>query len=181
MELGGDEKKIQALFSELSLENQSVVPQFEHLWTGARSAVAPPREKTFIRPLAVLVSLLVTAAAGALTLWTWDRLTASSTANIANYVPKPAPVEVLYQPTPVKIRETLRPIQRKKHVLRKRQTDRSVMAEARLLSNWQSPTQRFMQSPAAVALDSLPQLNQSVKDLESFLPKKTEIMKESNR
>ena len=33
MELGGTEKRIQALFSELSLEDRTHVPRFEQLWT----------------------------------------------------------------------------------------------------------------------------------------------------
>ena len=173
MELGGDEKRIQALFSELSLENQSAVPQFEQLWTRARRAAAPPREKTFFRP--VLVSLTVTLAAGALALWMWS--TFASSPKITSYVPQQSLVEVSYPSTSVKIvRETIKP-RRRKHISRQR----TLMTEAALLSNWQSPTQRFMQAPASVALDSLPQLNQSAKDLESFLSKKDEIMKESNR
>lgn len=38
-----------------------------------------------------------------------------------------------------------------------------------------------MSSPTELSLSSLPQLNQSVKDLESFLSKNSEIMKESNQ
>ena len=180
MELGGDEKKIQALFSELSLENQSLVPQFEHLWTRARSAVVPPREKSFLRPTAVFVSVLVTAAVCSLAVWTWYRFAPLPT--IGYSVPQPASVAESYQPTiPVKVvTEKIKP-PRQKHNTRARQVERDIATEAALLSSWQSPTQSFMESPTSVALGSLPQLNQSVKDLESFLPKKNEIMKESNQ
>jgi hypothetical protein len=76
--------------------------------------------------------------------------------------------------------EPVRPHQpRKKRVVRQRQSD-SVFSEAALLSRWQSPTQNFMQSPSSVSFNSLPQLNQSAKDLESFLPK-NEGIKESNQ
>ena len=33
MQLAGPEKRIQALFSELSLEDRTHVPRFEQLWT----------------------------------------------------------------------------------------------------------------------------------------------------
>jgi hypothetical protein len=62
---------------------------------------------------------------------------------------------------------------RKKRTVRQRQSD-NVYTEAALLSQWQSPTQNFMQSPSSVSFNSLPQLNQSAKDLESFLPKPKE-------
>jgi hypothetical protein len=68
-----------------------------------------------------------------------------------------------------------------KHLARRRQVDRGIATEAALLSSWQSPTQQFMASPTDLALGSLPALNQSAKDLESFLSKNSEIMKESNR
>jgi len=185
MELSGDEKRIQALFSELSFENQSLAPQFGHLWTRAqqqsslRRAVAPPREKNFFRPVAVIVSLLVTGAAGSLGVWAWYSFTPSP--NIANYSAQPVPVDVGYAPTPVRlVREKVK-LRHPKHIARQRQVDRNITAEAALLSSWQSPTQQFMESPTSLALGSLPQLNQSVKDLESFLSKKDEIMKESNQ
>jgi hypothetical protein len=182
MELGGDEKRIQALFSELSFADQSRVPQFAHLWTRAqaiqvsalRRAVASPREKTFIRPMAILVPVLVIAVVCSLALLTWSRFTPSPNPNIVNYV-------VPDTPNPVKpVLERVEP-RRQKHITRRRQVDRSLATEAALLSSWQSPTQQFMASPTVLGFSSLPQLNQSVKDLESFLSKNSEIMKESNR
>lgn len=171
MELGGDEKRIRALFSELSFEDQSRVPQFGHLWTRAQA----PREISTrgIRRL-VLVSLLVTAAACSLAAWTWYRSSQSPLPNIAIQLP---PFEAPHTPAqPVRIEP-----RHQKHIARRRQVDRRVATEAALLSSWQSPTQRFMSSPTDLTLDSLPQLNQSAKDLESFLSKNSEIMKESNR
>ena len=179
MELGGDEKRIQALFSELSFADQKRVPQFGRLWTQAstsRRAVAPLREKNLIRPVAVLVSLLVTAAACSLAVLTWYRST--QTLNIVVHLPPP--VEA-YTPTPVKVEPGRIDSRHQKHIARRRQVVRSIATEAALLSSWQSPTQRFMASPTDLALGSLPALNQSAKDLESFLSKNSEIMKESNR
>jgi len=56
-----------------------------------------------------------------------------------------------------------------------------VVTEAALLSKWQSPTQTFMEAPTAVALQTLPQLNQSVEDLKLFLSGNNETIKESNQ
>jgi len=175
MEFSGDEKRIQALFSELSFADQSRVPEFGRLWTQvstSRRAVAPLREKNLIRPVAVLVSLLFTASACSLAVWTWYQST--ETPNIAIQLP-PA------TPTPVKLQPARIDSPRQKHIARRRQVDRSIATEAALLSSWQSPTQRFMSSPTDLELGSLPALNQSAKDLESFLSKNSEIMKESNR
>lgn len=171
MELGGDEKRIQALFSELSFADQSRVPQFGHLWARAQSKEIGAR--SVARPVAILVSLFVTAAACSLAGWTWYRFTQSSP-NIAIQLLPSATFEAPVQPVKIEPR-------RQKHIARRRQVDRSIVTEAALLSSWQSPTQGFMSSPTELSLGSLPQLNQSVKDLESFLSKNSEIMKESNR
>jgi hypothetical protein len=173
-ELGGDEKRIQALFSELSLADQRRVPQFGRLWS--RCAVAPLREKTLIRPMAVLVSLMVTAAACSFAAWIWYR--SIQTPNVVIQLPT---VEAPYIPSREKVQPVKIEPRRQKHITRRRQVGRSIATEAALLSSWQSPTQQFMTSPTSLALGSLPPLNQSVKDLESFLSKNSEIMKESNR
>jgi len=172
MELGGDEKRIQALFSELSFENQSRVPQFGQLWT--RAQAKETRAARLTRPVAVLVSLLITAAAGSLVVWTWYTSTPNS--NIVIQPPPTVTFEARHTPTPIKLEPS-----RKKHIARRRYVDRNIAPEAALLSNWQSPTQQFLASPTDLALGSLPTLNQSVKDLESFLSKNSEIMKESNK
>jgi len=103
MELGGDEKKIQALFSDLSLEDQSRVPQFGHLWARAQ-AKKETAAGSLGRPLAVLVSLLVTAAACSLAVWTW--YTSTQTPNIVVQLPPPVTSEARYTPT----RDTLVPV-----------------------------------------------------------------------
>ena len=184
MELGGDEKRIQALFSDLAVEDQSRVPHFGRLWTRAqtsalRRAVAPLREKSFIKPIAVLASCFVTAVACTLVIWAWSRSTPSPIPGIVNSQPQPqntAGALAITQPVKVVAISESKKVRR-----RKRSFDRRIATDAALLSSWQSPTQQFMQSPTALVLSSPPPLNQSVKDLESFLSKNSEIMKESNR
>jgi hypothetical protein len=65
--------------------------------------------------------------------------------------------------------------------MRQRQTERAALRQAAVLSNWQSPTNILLNSPIASVLGSLPQLNQSARDLEQFLPKNNEVMKESKQ
>ena len=182
MEWGGDEKRIQALFSELSFEDQSRVPQFGRVWTRAQAR----KEIGFSRPVAVLISVLVTAVACASAIWAWYRLAPTPVQGIVNVQPQPQnqlavvstpqPVKVVVDSQPEKVRRRPR-----KTFVRQRQIDRSLTTELALLSNWESPTQRLLESPTGLVLNSLPQLNQSVKDLQSFLPKNTEVIKESNQ
>jgi hypothetical protein len=172
MELGGDEKRIQALFSELSFEDQNRVPQFGNLWTRAQAKEIGAR--SIVRP--VLVSLVITAAACSFAAWTWYR-----SAHAPNLAPPSITFEASYTSSPVTPLPAKIETRHHKRIVRRRQVDRTIATEAELLSSWQSPTQQFMSSPTDLALGTLPQLNQSVKDLESFLSKNSEIMKESNR
>ena len=159
MELSGTEKRIQALFSELSLEDRSRVPRFEKFWTTTMRP-AP----MFRRSWAVTAAVVVVVAASSLALWSRQSQT------VLNI--EPVAIPTLTSPQLALIVETPRsqpPRHRK--IIQQRQSDK-VINEAALLSRWQSPTQNFMQAPSSVSFDSLPQLNQSAKDLESFLPKK---------
>jgi len=157
MELGGTEKRIQALFSELSLEDRSRAPRFEKLWT---ETTRPARG--FIRSWAVTAAVVVVIAAASFALWS------RQSPLVLNIAPLELPL-----PRLALIVEPRRPQQpRQKRIVRPRQTNRVDFSEAALLSRWQSPTQNFMQSPSSVSFNSLPQLDQSAKELESFLPKK---------
>lgn len=170
MELGGTEKRIQALFSELSLEDRTHVPRFEQLWTRVeRTSHAP----WFRRSWVVTAAVVVIAASSSFALWSRQSQTVLNIAPLE--IPTPASPQVAL------VVEPARPHQpTKKRVVRQRKSD-SALSEAALLSRWQSPTQNFMQSPSGVSLNSLPQLNQSAKDLESFLPKNDERKKEWNQ
>jgi len=121
----------------------------------------------------------VVAITMSLSLWSWSR-TAEVTLNIA---PQKIPDFALSRPPQVAIvnEPSKTPFQRQKTRVQKRRSERNEMSEVHLLSSWQSPTQSFMQAPSSVVFNSLPQLNQSAKDLESFLPKNNEVLKESNQ
>ena len=162
MELGGTEKRIQALFSELSLEDRTHVPRFEQLWTRGEKTSRTP---LFKRSWAVTAAVVVITTASSLALWSTQSQTVLNIAPLE--IPTPASPQIASVVEPTGSQQP----PRKKRIVRQRQPD-AVLTEAALLSRWQSPTQNFMQSPSNVSFNSLPQLNQSAKDLESFLPKK---------
>lgn len=181
MELIGDEKRIQALFSELSLEDQSSAPQFHKLWNRAE-ATRPVR--WFSRAVVVIASAVLTAAACALVTWSWYTSTQQSPAQNAINIPLQTPTTPVPRvPEPDKLASgSLRPRhERQRRIPRQRQTERALTRDAAMLSSWQSPTEKWMQSPTSLVLNSLPQLNQSVQELQQFLPKNNEAMKESNQ
>ena len=155
MELDGTEKRIQALFSELALEDRRRVPHFEKLCTET-TRKAP----VFRRSLAVTAAVVIVAATS-FALWSRQSQT------VLNIAPLEIPTPVSPQLASIVEPPRLQQPHRKRTI-----RQRSVLSEAALLSRWQSPTQNFMQSPSSVSFNSLPQLNQSAKDLESFLPKK---------
>jgi len=174
MELAGDEKRIQALFSELSLENQTRTPRFEKLWQGAE-ANAPARA-----PLAtrfVLVAILIIVVMSFLGARAW--LSSSQTQHAAHIPAQLIPTTSaprVQQSEQASSRDVVRPRR-----LIRRHTERAAIRQAEMLSNWQSPTNVLLNSPTASILSSLPELNQSARDLEQFLPKNNEVIKESKQ
>jgi hypothetical protein len=159
MQFDGTEKRIQALFSELSLEDQSCAPRFEKLWT--RAAPTPLFRRSFVLAAAVIVIAVGLSFA----LWSTQ---SESALNIA-----PLETPTLTAPQPNQFAVVVESPRAQPHPRQKRITrPRQIITDAALLSRWQSPTQSFMQSNSVPVFNSLPQLNESAKELESFLPKK---------
>lgn len=177
MELSGDEKRIQALFSELSLEDQSFVPRFEKLWLRAESNTRIPAPG-IMRPVAVIVTVIILAAAGIIAASSWS----TSSQHEANVPPQTIPAaSQVKEPEILLAVDSKTPYTRRlRRPVRHRQPER-ITPTQETLANWQSPTSIFLQSPTTLALSPLPQLDQSAQDLEKFLPKKNESMKESKQ
>lgn len=180
MEFIGDEKKIQALFSELSLEQQSRTPSFEKLWVRPSNSPATPR---FVARFAIVTSSIL-AAVCLIATWSWYTSSRfEQTANIPpQSIPTTSPDTRLTQPEQFlfahsKDVRTMHP----RRLVRQPRIERAAIREAAVLANWQSPTNILLNSPAASFLSSLPQLNQSARDLEQFLPKNNDVMKESKQ
>ena len=174
MEFSGDEKRIQALFSELSLENQTRTPRFEKLWQGA-AANAPVRAPLARRFVLVAIAVIVVMSFVAARSWSQTE----HTANIPAQVIPSTSVPRLQQPEQ-SLSAASRDVVRPRRLVR-RQTERTAIRQAAMLSNWQSPTNVLLNSPTASVLSTLPQLNQSARDLEQFLPKNNEVIKESKQ
>lgn len=188
MALAGDEKRIRALFSELSLEDQAHAPYFETLWRRAENigTAKPARVRRFNTSASVIVSIAMAFIAAVLGAWFWPSNPLDSrTQTAVNVGPKqPAPVSTpatreSNNPTPPTNHARSHP-RRKTNILTHRTTQPST-TEAQMLSSWQSPTNILMASPASVVFDSLPQLNESAEELKQFLPKPNEANKESNQ
>ena len=184
MELAGEEKRIQALFSEASLLDRSTAPAFERLWARAEFATtrAPVRGNRHL--VLAIASVVLIVAASAFASWSWYRFVPATTQSdvriasqpVVSPLPAPAPQLALQ---PRYSDNKTRPVHLKR--ARSPQFQRAAVNEVALLSRWQSPTQVLMQFSKTVDLSSLPQLNQSVEALKQFLPANTDLKKESNQ
>jgi hypothetical protein len=180
MEFTGDEKRIRALFSESALDDQSHAPRFEKLWWRAETNARVPA------PLVTRWAVVTAAILGAVVLIATSSWYGSSRSEQAASIPP----QII--PTTSESRVTQpeqlvsanakdsRPV-RPRRMVRQRQSERAAIHQAAVLSNWQSPTNILLNSPTATVLSSLPQLNQSARDLELFLPKNNDVMKESKQ
>ena len=173
MEFSGDEKIIQALFSELALVNQNRTPRFEKQWLRAEAS-SPAPAPLVTRFVSVLAAIVVTAVVSLITVQSWQ-----PAANIPAQT-IPATSELRVQQPGQLLSATSKDVVRPRRIAR-RQTERTAIRQAAMLSNWQSPTNILLSSPALSVLNSLPQLNQSARDLEQFLPKNNELIKESKQ
>ena len=182
MELAGEEKRIQALFSEASLHDRSTAPAFEKLC--ARVEIATSETVRFNRRLVLAIApLVLLVAASTFAAWSWFRFipTTQPGTRIASQplvTPLPLPAPQLALQSKYKDVKT-RPVHLKR--ARSPQPQRTALNEAALLSRWQSPTQLLMQFSKTVDLSSLPQLDQSVEALKQFLPANTDLKKESKQ
>jgi len=180
MEFSGDEKRIQALFSELSLEDQSHAPRFERLWRQAETSVTVPLVR---RWALVFVTAVILVAAVFVTTWSWYRVSPSEHA--ANIPPQTIPTtsesRVMQPAQLLSVNSKELRIVRPRRVVHPRQNANAAIRQAELISQWQSPTSTLLNSPTASFLSSLPQLTSSARDLEQFLPKNNEVIKESKQ
>jgi hypothetical protein len=190
MELIGEEKKIQTLFSELRQADEPLTPGFSATWNHAQAQGFRPRRAfnfSFVAATALLVCVLVSLA------W-WSR----------RWQRAAPPRAVAFTPvegTPPLAASALAPVQNqtrpslenrlnsqrlaaahRRSVLSARlragksaaQREETLLAAAKdqatAISNWQSPTATLLSSANDDLLKSLPKLNESTTELKSFLP-----------
>ena len=180
MKFVGDEKRIQAQFCELAIQDQSAAPEFEKLWTRAESTNSKTVYR-FVVPLVVFGLFVVIIA-----------LTGIAVRLRGGANPTTSRAELKVQPETMSLPTAVRPDEKKELVatspVRSRRTNKRRFIATRrgsrpivterleqrvvALSNWQSPTDVFLQSSITPVFKSLPTLNQSVKELESYLSSK---------
>ena len=181
MELSGEEKRIQASFHELRLEDERIAPLFAAVWNRAHLSSTRRRSALGFRIAAAVVIVCLAVFSLALLSRYWQRNPRSNYA-VANGAVTPGP-----SPTPIKKNQDL--VQQDGHtqIIHKprlvRFAPRSMTAKvatrlsttraAIALSRWQSPTTSLLRSPGDEVLKALPQLNQNLRELESFLPNRT--------
>ena len=174
MEYVGEEKRIRELFRELRLENERLTPPFALLWIRAQAAPARPLRATnlsFALATALLVCALVSLA-----LWSrpWQMNSPSKVASLNPPVQSAGPV-LIPKPAIATIvpRSTMKP--RSIKGVSRRQTEslalnKTEISDAAAISKWESPTASLLRSPSEQVLTTVPQFNEAVKDLKSFLP-----------
>jgi hypothetical protein len=181
MESSGEEKKIQALFSELKTADEQIAPVFARTWN--RAQIVPRRMRVFGFALTGVAMLLL----GALVSFAlWSRYSAGplpTNVTIA-YPPRvvnPSPPHPVINATPTW--DTHKPAPPRRNVAKSpRQSsaarrdaveladNRKLAQNAKAISNWQSPTANLLTSSSDELFSSLPQLNENASELKSFLP-----------
>lgn len=178
MESGWEEKKIQALFSELKAADEKVAPHFGGIWN--RAQLAPRRLRAFHPAFVVATALLVFAL---VSIAVWSRYSQQTPQNnVAIMTPPPASTAPSVAtitsgneeaPKPKAVQTVKRPsasrLAAQKHAALLA-ANHKLTREAKAITSWQSPTSALLSSPSDEVFSSLPQLNQSASDLKSFLP-----------
>lgn len=176
MELVGEEKKIQALFSELRLDDEQTLPSFLAVWNRAQAKTLRPHRAfnlSFVAATALLVCALVSVA-----LWSrqWQRnqdalvgvppIPTVGPGRVAAGTKDPEPKRWEPLRSSAKSR-ALKLAARRQELLVA--ANRKATHEAKTLGSWQSPTATLLDSSSGELLKSLPQLSQTVDELKSFL------------
>ena len=179
MELVGEEKRIQALFSELRLADEQTTPSFARVWNRAQSKTIRTQRAfnlSFVAATALLVCALVSLA------W-WSKYWQRSPDLVATAPRGPAiPVRVGLNNGEVNLPKSApkgnRPGAKSRglKLAVRRQAllvaaNRRATRAAKTIASWQSPTATLLDSQSDELLKSLPQLNQTVDELKSFLPR----------
>jgi len=180
MELSGEEKKLQALFSELKAADEQATPHFGATWNGAQIS---PRKTHALNPAFVAGMMLLVFGVVAFAVWSrYSRTTSSPQPVIANAPQNPGTTpafETASRPAPES------PLPKPKNapiVARNKVTsqhnamlaaNRKLEKDAKSIASWTSPTSALLESPSDEIFSSLPELNQSATQLKSFLPSRS--------
>lgn len=183
MELVGEQKRIQALFSELRAEDVSLMRPFASVWNRAEAkAVAPRTRFNLSLVYATAFFVLMAISSVAVRRGYWRETQPGNQVN--NYVTTPSAdsKQTPTEPTLIQAgKEPPRIVRKELHQSspKRRQTalsaansaSKKVASQAAAISNWQSPTTALLRSPSEQVFTSLPQLDENASELKSFLGK----------
>ena len=180
MELVGEEKRIQALFSELRAEDGSLVKPFATVWNRAAAKAVAPRHR-FSLSLVYATAVFILIAISSVAVWRgfWRKSQPGDQANNRVMSPnsfskqKPTgPGIVRTEDGPPRI--VRKPVHQSLPAPRQvalSSANKKAASEAAAISKWQSPTTALLRSPSDEIFTSLPQLDENASELKSFLGK----------
>lgn len=181
MELSGEEKKLQALFSELKTADEETAPRFARVWHGATPGAR--RAFVFNPAFGAGMALLVCAVVSLLVWSRYSQPDERPSVKVETTVSEPANVNSVRTATSVSELPGFPiagPVKEKRPSTRKASrrnsiqlANRKLTRDAKAITDWESPTSALMSSPSDELFSSLPQFNQSTSDLKSFLPSRS--------
>lgn len=178
MELSGEEKKLQALFSELKAADEETAPRFARVWNGA----TPGARRAFVfNPAFVAATALLVCAVVSFAVWSRYRSQIQTTPIVRVGIPAaPDTPHTIVSPTIAPVAAPATPTKEKTAARRNRTTgrrnsiqlaaNRKLTRDAKAITDWESPTSALLSSPSDALFSSLPQLNENANGLQSFLP-----------
>jgi len=178
MELSGEEKKLQALFSELKSADEETAPRFARVWN---RATPEARRALIFNPAFVAAMALLVCAVVSLAVWsryrpqiqtTVVRVETPAAPNTGNSAGSPTVEPTAVPPSiPAKENTTAR---RNRTTVRRNSiqlaANRKLTQDAKAITDWESPTSALLSSSSDELFSSLPQLNENANGLQSFLP-----------
>jgi hypothetical protein len=184
MELVGEEKRIHALFSEAKLADGQTTPSFAGVWNRAQAESYMPRKAfnlSFVAATALLVCALVS-----LGWWStrWQRgpeviasappvtVTVPATPAAVNFEfgnkdVKPTRGLPKHAPSNSRLKAIKLAARREAMLLA---ANKQAERDAQAIASWKSPTAKLLDSASDGLLKSLPEMNQTVDEMKSFLP-----------
>ena len=177
MELSGEEKKLQALFSELKTADEEAAPRFARVWNRA----TPVARRAFVfNPAFVAAAVLLVCAVISLAVWSRYRPETQPESVRVDIPAAPNTPPAIVQPTVPAGTSPATPMKENTTVRRNRTTvrrnsiqlaaNRKLTRDAKAISDWQSPTSALLSSSSDDLFSSLPKLNENANELQSFLP-----------
>jgi hypothetical protein len=179
MELAGEQKRIQALFSELRLAEEQTMPRFAAVWNRAQARTVRPARAfnlSFVAATALLICALVSLAVWSKYSQSKAPVAVAGTINAAGLVQATKGTTVI-QGTAVTKSSHNNSISRAQRLAALRHAvllaiNRRAARDAKVISSWESPTSALLKSQNDELLKSIPQLNENADELKSFLPNK---------